>query len=135
MGLAHEVFEFGEDLLDRIEVRAVWRQEEQPRTGFANGGPDGLSFVAAEIVHDHNVIALEAWNEYLLDIKQEALPIDGAIKHAWGSDLVAAQGGKERHGFPMAVRHMSGEPLPFRRPPPQWRHVGLGPCFVNEHQP
>ena len=30
--------------------------------------PDGIAFVAAEIVHDHNIAGLEAWNEDLFDI-------------------------------------------------------------------
>ena len=33
-----------------------------------DGGADGIAFVAAEIVHDHNIAGLEAWNEDLFDI-------------------------------------------------------------------
>jgi len=135
LGQAHEVFEFGEDLFDGVQIGTIWRQEEQPCSCFADGGPDGLCLVAAEIVHDHNITRPEARNEYLLDIKQEAFPVYGAIEHAWCRDLVAAQCRKERHGFPMTVRHTTDKPLAFRRPPSQWRHVGLGPRFVDEHEP
>jgi len=34
-GFAHSVFELGEDLLDRIEIGAVGRQEEHPRADRA----------------------------------------------------------------------------------------------------
>jgi hypothetical protein len=46
--LSHEAFEFGEDLLDRIEVGAVGRQEQEVGTCGSNGRPRRLSFVAAE---------------------------------------------------------------------------------------
>jgi len=44
------VFELGEDLLDRIEIGAVWWQEEEFGADAADGLANGLSFVAAEIV-------------------------------------------------------------------------------------
>jgi hypothetical protein len=37
-GFAHEVFELGEDLFDRIEVGAVGRQEQQAGTGVERPG-------------------------------------------------------------------------------------------------
>jgi hypothetical protein len=46
------VFEFGEDLLDRVEVGTVGRQEEQMRTGRADGVAGRFALVAAEIVED-----------------------------------------------------------------------------------
>jgi hypothetical protein len=44
------VFELGEDLLDRVEIGTVWRQEEEFGADAADGLANGLSLVAAEIV-------------------------------------------------------------------------------------
>jgi len=49
------VLQLGEELLDRVEVGAVGRQEEHVRPGLANGAAGGLAFVAAKIVEDDDV--------------------------------------------------------------------------------
>ena len=53
--LAHETFELGENLFDRVEVRAVGRQEEQLGACRAYGVADELAIVAAEIVERDDV--------------------------------------------------------------------------------
>jgi hypothetical protein len=50
--LSEQGFELGKSLLDRIEVGAVRRQEEELCAGGADGAPDGLCLVTAEIVDD-----------------------------------------------------------------------------------
>ena len=72
-------FELGEELFDRIEIRAVRRQEEQVSASLADGASRRLTFVATEIVEDHNVALGERWSEDLLDIEGEELAIDGSI--------------------------------------------------------
>lgn len=121
------MLELCKDLFNGIEIGTVRRQEEEPCTSLADGGSDGLSLVAAKIVHDHDVTKPEAGNQYLFDIEQEPLSIDRSVEGCLCSgrgNLVAAQGCKERHGFPMAMRHMAEEPLAFEGPTAQWRHVG-----------
>ena len=49
-GLAEQVFELCEDLFDGVEVGRVWGKEEQPCPGAPDGGADGGSLVAAEVV-------------------------------------------------------------------------------------
>ena len=46
-GFAHEVFELCEDLLDRIEIGAVWRQEQELGANAADRLADRGPFVAA----------------------------------------------------------------------------------------
>lgn len=52
------MFEFG-DLLDRIEVRAIWRQEDAVGASGADGLPSRLAFVAAKIVEDDDLARCE----------------------------------------------------------------------------
>jgi hypothetical protein len=77
--LAQEVLDLGEDLLDRVQVRRVFRQEE-----LGAGGADelayGFGFVTAEIVHDYDVAGMKRGDEDLFDIGPEALTVDGTVE-------------------------------------------------------
>ena len=53
--LSQEMFELGKDLLNRIEVGAAGRQEQQPGTSGPDRGANGRFLVAGEIVHDDDV--------------------------------------------------------------------------------
>jgi hypothetical protein len=74
------VLDLGEDLLDRVQVRRVFRQEEELGPGRANELAHGFGFVAAEIVHDDDVAGTKRGNEDLLDIGPEALIVDWAVE-------------------------------------------------------
>jgi hypothetical protein len=53
--LAQQFLEFGEDLLDVIEIGAGGRQNERLGADRADGSMHSLVFVAAEIVDDDDV--------------------------------------------------------------------------------
>ena len=129
------MLELGKDLLDGVQVWRVWRQEQQARADAADGGADGGPLVAGEIVHDHDVARRERGHEELLDIIEEARPVDRLIEHAGGIDPVAPKGGEEGHRFPVTVRHLGVKPMALGCPAPQRSHVGFRPGFINEHEP
>src|SRR3984893_4953182 len=118
-GLAQEVFELGEDLLDRVEIGAIGREEEQPCAGSPDRGANGLALVAAEIVENDNVAWLQRGDEDLLDIEAEQLAIDRTIDDPWRVDPVVAQGGEEGHRLPMAVGRLGLKPLAAQPPSAQ----------------
>ena len=128
------MFEFGEDLLDRIEVGAVWRQEQKARTFGPDSGPDGGLLVAGEVVEDDDVTFAERRAQLLLDPLGKARTIDRLIEHEGRVDPVAAQGGDECHRFPVAIGHLGMEPLTSGCPASQRGHVGLGPGLIDEDQ-
>lgn len=134
-GFAHQVLELGEDLLDRIEVGAIWRQEQELGASAADCLADSGPFVTAEIVHDDDVAGRERRHEELLDIIGEALAVDRLVEHARRVDPVAAERREEGHRTPMAVRHFGMEPLTDGCPSAQRCHVGLRPGFVDEDEP
>jgi hypothetical protein len=90
------------------------------------------AFLWLPIVHDD--MSGEGGNQHLLDIDAEPLAIDRAVDQPGGVDAIAAQGGQESHGFPMAVRDFGSQPHPPWRPAPKRCHVGLGPGFIEEDQ-
>ncbi len=81
-------FELGEELFDRVEVRGVFRQEDEASSDVADRLPHGLAFVRAEIVEDHDIAGLERRDEELFDIGAKALAVDGAVEQAGRVDAV-----------------------------------------------
>ena len=104
-------------------------------TGIANGGSHGPALVAAEIVHNHDIAGVKRRDEELFDVDQKSLAVDGTIEKPRRLDSIMAQGSKERHRVPMAVRRPGLETLSFGSPAAQGRHVGLGPGLVDEDEP
>ena len=133
-GFSQEQFEFGEDLLDRIEVGAVRRQEQQLGACRPDGLAHGLALVAAEVVHDDDIAGRERRHEELLDIGSEELAVDWAIEHARRVDPVMAQRGEEGQRLPRAERGLGDELATALRPTPERGHVGLGPGLVDEDE-
>jgi len=133
IGLARESFEFGEDLLDGIEIGTIGRQEEEARAGGANGRSDCLSLVTAEIVHDHDIAGLQHRPQHLLDISQEARAVDGTVDHARSGHLMAAKSRQHGESAPPAIGNFGKETLPFGRTAVAACHVGLGPGLVDKH--
>ena len=134
VGLAQEGFEFGKDLLDRVEVWAVGRQEEELCIDGADGSTHGHALVTAEIVHNDDVAGRERRHEDLLDIGQEALAVDRPVDNAGCVDPVRAQGCQEGQRPPASMWRLSDEPFAASAMPMGARHVGLDPGLVDEDQ-
>jgi hypothetical protein len=66
----------GEGLLDRVEIGAIRRQKEEPRSGSADCSPDGLAFVTSEIAANDDLTLLQCWDEELFDIESERVAVD-----------------------------------------------------------
>jgi hypothetical protein len=130
----HQVFDFGEDLLDRIQVRAVGRQKHQMRARVTDHVTHCLSLVAAKIIQHDDVSWFQGFEKFVSDISLEGLAVDWPIEHSWRVDPVTAQRGQEGHCLPMAMRHMGDEPLAAGTPATQRRHVGFDPGLVDEDQ-
>ena len=131
---AHEVLELGEELLDRVQVWAIGRQENQMGTCGPDGVPCAAPFVAAQVVENDDVACRQGRHEHLLDIGCEQLAIDGTVDHPGCIDAVVPQGGDEGQCFPVAVRHACIKTSPAQAPAAQRRHVGLDPGLIDEDQ-
>lgn len=70
------MFELCEDLLDRIDVGALGRQEHEAGAPCADGIPDGQLFVAEQVVEDDDVAGRECGAELFLDPCGKAGGID-----------------------------------------------------------
>ena len=84
------MFEFGEDLLDGVQIGRVGRQEQQAGTDAADRFTDGGPFVTAQIIHDDDIARRECRHEELLDIVEEGCTVDRLIEDTRCVDPVAA---------------------------------------------
>jgi hypothetical protein len=126
-GFSHQVLELGEELLDRVEVWGIGRQEEEMSAGVTNGPARRFALVRAEIVEDDEIARLQGGGEYLLDIGGEQRAIDRPVDDARGLDSIVPERGDKGERLPMAVRDLGGQPLAFAPPAAQRGHVGLDP--------
>ena len=133
--LSQQGFELGEDLLDRIEIGRVFRQEDEASADIADRRPHDLSLMRAEIVEDHDVARLQCRDEELFEIGAEALAVDRPVEQAGRFDAVLAERGEESRGLPAAMRNLIDETLALRGPAAKPCHVGLRPRLIDEHQP
>ena len=125
--LAQQRLELRESLFDRVQVRAVWRKEDQFGPSGFDRAPDRGRLVAAEVVHHHHVAAAQGWQEELDHPGQEVDGIDRAIKHARSDDPVTPQPRDKRQCFPMTMRHFGDQSLANGAASMSAGHVCLGP--------
>jgi len=133
-GLAEQVLELGEGLLDRVEIRGILGQEDQLGADGSDSAAHDLALVTAEIVQDDDVAWPQGRNQHLLDIDAEPLSVDRSIDQPGRLDAITAQGSQEGHGLPAAVRNLGFEPCASLCPSPERRHVGLGPGLIEKYQ-
>lgn len=104
------------------------------RPSLPDGATNGLSFVAAQIVQDHDIARLQCGHKKLLNPCEEGDGVDGTIQNAGSIDPVRAQGRKESHGFPVTMRHPCHQALALQGTAMGAGHIGLGPCLIHENQ-
>lgn len=134
LGLADECLEFGEHHLDRVEIGAVWRQEEEMGTGIADCLSGSGALVTAEIVEDDDIAGCERGHEELLDPGGEGEAVDRAVKDQRRDDTALTKPGQESQCLPMTVRNLVEERSTARAPAPHAGHVGLDPGLIDEDE-
>ena len=76
---AKNLLDLGPHWLNWIEVRAVWRQIPDLRTGRVDQFDHAGKLVAGEVIEDDDLAALKRRQQNLLNIDQEGVPVDRAI--------------------------------------------------------
>ena len=128
------MLELGEDLLDGVEVWRVFGQEEELCAGLTNELAHSQALMTTQVVHHDDVAGSQGGDQNILDIGSKGLAIDGAIEKPRRVDPIMAQSGQKGRRCPVTVWHLGDQPDAARAPAPQWRHVGLGPGFIDENQ-
>ena len=92
------------------------------------------AFVAAEVVHHHDVAWAQFWDQGLFHPGLEDQAVDRAVDHEGGDHAAASHAGNQRGGLPMAMRHCHAKSLTARAAAVSARHVRAGPAFIDENQ-
>lgn len=109
---AEERFQFGERLLDGIEVRAVGRQKSHHGAGLLDGGAHRRLFVGGEIVEDHDIARVQGRHQDLLDVGAERRVIDGPVEDGGRGQLGGPKRGDDGVRLPMAARGVIADARP-----------------------
>ena len=75
--LAQERLELGEQLLDRVEIRAVGRQVEDRGRGRGDRLADDHDLVRRQVVEHNDVAGRECGRQELLDVRAERRAVMG----------------------------------------------------------
>src|SRR5207342_164125 len=135
LSLAQQLFEFGEGHLDRIEIRAVGRQEQEARAGVGDEALRLFVLMARQVVEDHRVTLAQNGDEDLRDIGEETLGVDRPLEHEGRNQSLAGEAGKKRRCLPMPVRRMAEGTCADVGPGVTTRHRCRRPSFVEENWP
>ena len=127
--------ELRERLLDRVEVGAVGREEEQCRAGGFDRLASGRRLVARQIVHDDDVAGQKVGDENLADIGDEGVAVDRPVEDHWGDHAGPTQAGDEGRRFPVPVRDARAQALAPPAAAMAAGHVRRGPGLIDEDQP
>ena len=92
-----------------------------------------VAFVRRQIVEDDDVTFVQQGGELCFDVALKGVAIHGSIDHPWCDKAVMSQTGNECHGFPVTVRDGGNHPAAFAAAPPQARHLGVDPGFIDEN--
>ena len=126
--------EFGEGLLDRIEVGRVRRQVAKRGAGLFDQAAHLFALVRTEIVHDDDVAWLKGRNERLFDIGLEAFGVHRPVEDHGRGQAVDAQASGEGGDLPVAVRGAAFQALAARTAAVKTRHVGGAARLIDEDQ-
>jgi hypothetical protein len=127
-------FEFGEGLLDRIEVGRVWRQIEKLRSCGLDDLAYHVALVGGQIVHHYDVAALQCRHEALFEIAAEDCAIHWFVDHEGRGHGVMSKAGDKGRDLPMTVRDFGDQALPTFGAASEPGHVGAGTGLINEDQ-
>lgn len=131
-GRAQERFQLRQREFDRVEIRAVRREEAQARADAFDRGVHGRLFVDHEIVEDHHRAGPERRDEHLLDIGEKRGVVERAVEHRRRPEAVDPQRRDDRVRLPVAAGRIVPQPGAARTatiPPEQ---VGGDPRLIEE---
>lgn len=133
-GFAQQRLERGEDLLDRVQIGTVGRQEEQMGAGLPDRPSNRHAFVTAEIVEYDNIAWTQPWHQELRHPGEEQTTVDQSVEDAGCDNSIRPQPGHKGHGFLVPMRHRRDQALAPSCAAVGAGHVGLGPGLIDKDQ-
>lgn len=126
--------DLGKGHFDWIEIRAIGRQEQKPRSSLFQDFGGFCAFVNGKVIQDDNVTWRERGSQLGLDIGIEGYPVHGVVNDPWGSQTIATQSGDEGLRSPMSKWRIHMQSLTARASTTQAHHLRVHGCFVYENK-
>jgi hypothetical protein len=131
-GGAQERCQFRERLFDGVEIRAVRRQESEPRPDGVDGRPDFGLFVHRQVVEHHHIAGPQRRRQDLLDIRAKAGIVDRAVEDPRRREALEPQAGNDCVGFPVAEGRVIAEAFAARAPAIAPEQIRRHAAFIEE---
>ena len=128
-----EGFEFRESQFNRIEIRAVRRQEAELSADCLDRRAHRGLFVDGEVVEHNHIARAQGGHQDLINVGEKRHGVDRPVEHSRGSEAVEAQRRHDRVRLPMTAGRVIAEAGTARAAavPPQ--QVGGHAAFVEKH--
>src|SRR6516164_4809702 len=108
---AQHRFQFGEELLDGVEIGTVCGKVDENCAAPLNRLAYPGNLVNGDIVHEDNVTAFESWCEKLFDVGPERLAIHRRFEHERRGHTLLAKCRNKRSGLPIPVQYLLHQTL------------------------
>lgn len=125
-------FQFGECLLDGIEIRRVRREVQKPAAVVVQGLSRLLVPMGRQIVQDDNGAGGDLRDKHFSDVDGKGGAIHGTLNDPWWNQSIRGQPGDQRLGSPTAKRCIHGQAMTPLGPATQTGQVGLHCRFINK---
>lgn len=132
---AQQRFQFGERLLDRIEVRTVRWQEAQLCARTFNGEAHVWVAMHREVVEDDDIAPTQRRHQDLVDVGEKRELIDRAVEDRRGRQAGGPQRGDNRVRFPMPTRRVIAQARAPRAAAVASQQVRGDATFIDEDIP
>ena len=131
---SEELFDRGEGVLDRIEVRGVGGQGQEASAACLDGRADGRVMMGGEVVGDDDLAWSEGGGEAVADLPHEAVGRHGAVEPQEWSDT--RKGQRRDHGLVLTSIGRRGRvgALADRRPGVGGGVAQMAAGLIQEHQ-
>jgi hypothetical protein len=127
-------FDLGPALFEGVEVGRVGWQIEQLSAALLDLLPHLRVLVGGEIVHHHDLPGLQAWAQYLFQIRQKDLAVGGRFDGHGGHPTIGGHGSEQRQSAPVAGWCTLSDPLAALGTPIATCHLGSHSTLVQKHQ-
>lgn len=127
--------EFGKRHLNRVQVRAVGGQKQEPASGLFQAVCGSGAFVRGQIIQYDNIAGVQRRCQLRLDINLESGLVHRPVQDPWRDHLILAQAGNEGLCLPVPKRRGILQALALDGAATQAMKLCIDGGFINEDQP
>lgn len=134
LGFAQKMLQFGERLLDGVEVRAVGRQENELATAGFDAFAHRVALVDLAVVQDDRLAGAQVGAKRPFKPTDKRLAVGGPLDGGRSDNPLAPHGGEQGGVTAPVARGARAGAFALARPPVEGMKRPVGPALVHENQ-